>query len=103
MTWKAFLEETHYSENFVAQILAKVLGQIPDPKWFDDAVAALTANARKRGKVWKKWVETKHLDPNDIVAAIKAHQRHTKTNYEELLCHGVERNTALRICTKREE
>jgi hypothetical protein len=62
--------------------------------WFNLAVDALASNAATGGRIWAGYEAEGAMDYQLLCRAIRAYQRHTMTNYDDLLAQGVDRDLA---------
>lgn len=83
------LADVGYVADFTREIL-KAYPQAPPER---AAAIALHACRRHSGRVGRS-AAARQLDPKTVTLAVRAHLRHTATNYDELLMSGVPRREA---------
>lgn len=64
------------------------------PEWLRRALDAILANKEHKGEIWSAYRRDNELSYEMVRAAISAHQRHTKTDYERLLKQGLGKDFA---------
>ena len=102
--WDRYLRDLGLAGDEVAIAIASVLRdpRQAHPAWFYEAVEALKVNRATGGGVWRAYEERGELSHGAIKAAIRAHRRHGRTSYDELLRRGVSREEA-RLLAEEEE
>lgn len=85
--WKDYLFKNGWAQDEYALILARNLRdpRRADPKWFEKAISALKGNHQHRGAIWRQYEKTGKILYPQVLAAIRAYERHTKTHYNEYL------------------
>lgn len=93
--WAAYLTNLGLSEHPLAKELTACLVSpvAANPAWFREALAAMQSNIDTNGRASRE-AEAEGWSYELVTVALKAHRRHSGTNYDALLAQGATKDEA---------